>query len=64
MSMSTTSRQTQQHFEDEAIPAPAVVAAPVVLFPDYEVDPSRITRAIMSNVRGVGTLPMRLGRHA
>jgi cytochrome P450 len=33
-------------------------------FPDYEVDPSRITRAIMSNVRGVGTLPMRLGRHA
>ncbi|HEX7637729.1 MAG TPA: thiamine pyrophosphate-dependent enzyme, partial [Burkholderiaceae bacterium] len=30
MSMSTTSRQTQQHFEDEAIPAPAVVAAPVV----------------------------------
>jgi cytochrome P450 len=33
-------------------------------FPNYEVDPSRVTRVILSNVRGVATLPIRLGRHA
>lgn len=33
-------------------------------FPDHEVDPARATRAVMSNVRGVASLPMRLGRHA
>jgi cytochrome P450 len=33
-------------------------------FPDYEVDPSRVTRAVMSNVRGVGALPITLGKHA
>lgn len=33
-------------------------------FPDYEVDPGRITRKVLSNVRGVASLPIRLGRHA
>jgi cytochrome P450 len=33
-------------------------------FPDWEVDPTRITRSILSNVRGVDSLPIRLGRHA
>jgi cytochrome P450 len=33
-------------------------------FPNYEVDPSRVTRGISSNVRGVNTLPTRLGAHA
>ena len=32
-------------------------------FPDYEVDPSRATRVILSNVRGVKSLPIRLGPH-
>jgi cytochrome P450 len=33
-------------------------------FPDYAVDPSRVTRMVLSNVRGVASLPIRLGRHA
>lgn len=33
-------------------------------FPNYEVDPSRVTRAVLSNVRGVATLPIRPGKHA
>jgi cytochrome P450 len=33
-------------------------------FPNYEVDPNRITRVVLSNVRGVATLPIRLGPHA
>jgi cytochrome P450 len=33
-------------------------------FPNYEVDPSRITRVVLTNVRGVATLPIRLGKHA
>lgn len=33
-------------------------------FPQYEVDPGRTTRAIMSNVRGVGSLPITLGPRA
>jgi cytochrome P450 len=33
-------------------------------FPDWEVFPDRVTRLILSNVRGVATLPMRLGKHA
>jgi cytochrome P450 len=33
-------------------------------FPNYEVDPARATRAILSNVRGVSSLPITLGRHA
>jgi len=30
-------------------------------FPAFSVDPTRATRAVMTNVRGVGYLPMRLG---
>ena len=33
-------------------------------FPNYEVDPSRVTRAILSNVRGVASLPITLGHPA
>ena len=33
-------------------------------FPDFRVDPTRATRAVMSNVRGVGSLPATLGKHA
>jgi cytochrome P450 len=33
-------------------------------FPDWQVDPDRVTRLILSNVRGVATLPIRLGAHA
>jgi cytochrome P450 len=33
-------------------------------FPDFEVDPSRATRAILTNVRGVSSLPIRLSKHA
>jgi len=33
-------------------------------FPNWEVDPTRITRSILSNVRGVDSLPIRLGKHA
>jgi cytochrome P450 len=33
-------------------------------FPHYEVAPERATRAILSNVRGVASLPIVLGRHA
>lgn len=33
-------------------------------FPNYRVYPERATRAILSNVRGVATLPITLGRHA
>ena len=33
-------------------------------FPNYDVDPARATRAVLSNVRGVASLPIRLGRHA
>ncbi|MEY2925704.1 MAG: hypothetical protein RL367_181 [Pseudomonadota bacterium] len=33
-------------------------------FPEWEVDPDRVTRLILTNVRGVATLPMRLGKHA
>jgi cytochrome P450 len=33
-------------------------------FPHYQVDPARATRAILSNVRGVKTLPATLGPHA
>jgi cytochrome P450 len=30
-------------------------------FPDFEVDEGRVTRSVLSNVRGVNTLPARLG---
>lgn len=30
-------------------------------FPDFDVDPSRATRSVLSNVRGVNTLPAQLG---
>lgn len=33
-------------------------------FPNFEVDPDRATRQIMSNVRGVSSLPIRLGQPA
>jgi cytochrome P450 len=33
-------------------------------FPSFEVDSSRATRSVLSNVRGVKTLPARLGRMA
>jgi cytochrome P450 len=33
-------------------------------FPNFEVDPTRATRAVLSNVRGVNTLPARLGAPA
>lgn len=33
-------------------------------FPDYQVDPSRATRAVLANVRGVSSLPITLGAHA
>ena len=33
-------------------------------FPDYAVDPDRATRLVLSNVRGVASLPIRLGAHA
>ena len=33
-------------------------------FPDYQVYPDRVTRLVLSNVRGVATLPMKLGTHA
>jgi cytochrome P450 len=33
-------------------------------FPDHSVDPSRAKRPILSNVRGVSSLPARLGAHA
>lgn len=33
-------------------------------FPDHRVDPARVTRSILSNVRGVNSLPTQLGRHA
>jgi len=33
-------------------------------FPDFEVDTDRATRLILSNVRGVATLPVRLGKHS
>jgi cytochrome P450 len=33
-------------------------------FPSFEVDSSRATRSVLSNVRGVNTLPARLGRMA
>lgn len=33
-------------------------------FPDFEVFPERATRKILSNVRGVASLPCRPGRHA
>jgi cytochrome P450 len=33
-------------------------------FPDYEIDPGRATRVVLSNVRGVKSLPIRLGPHA
>jgi cytochrome P450 len=33
-------------------------------FPNWEVDPDRATRLVLSNVRGVATLPIRLGPHA
>lgn len=33
-------------------------------FPDFEVDPDRVQRVVLSNVRGVVGLPIRLGRHA
>jgi cytochrome P450 len=33
-------------------------------FPNFEVDPSRATRSVLSNVRGVNTLPARLGKAA
>ena len=33
-------------------------------FPNYRVDPTRATRAILSNVRGVSSLPIALGSHA
>jgi cytochrome P450 len=29
-------------------------------FPNFQVDPSRATRSVLSNVRGVNTLPARL----
>jgi cytochrome P450 len=33
-------------------------------FPDFQVDLSRATRAVLSNVRGVKTLPATLGKAA
>jgi len=33
-------------------------------FPDWQVDPDRVTRLVLSNVRGVATLPISLGAHA
>jgi cytochrome P450 len=33
-------------------------------FPNYEVNPARAGRSILSNVRGVNSLPIKLGRHA
>jgi cytochrome P450 len=33
-------------------------------FPNYEVSPERATRSILSNVRGVSSLPITLGQHA
>jgi cytochrome P450 len=33
-------------------------------FPDFEVDPARATRPVLSNVRGASRLPARLGRAA
>jgi cytochrome P450 len=33
-------------------------------FPKFQVDPTRATRAVLSNVRGVKTLPATLGPHA
>lgn len=33
-------------------------------YPNFEVDPSRATRSVLSNVRGVNTLPATLGRAA
>ncbi|WP_414900220.1 cytochrome P450 [Sphingomonas flavalba] len=33
-------------------------------FPDWQVDPNRATRVALSNVRGVSSLPMRLGKRA
>jgi cytochrome P450 len=33
-------------------------------FPNYRVHPDRATRAILSNVRGVASLPITLGQHA
>ena len=33
-------------------------------FPNFQVDPARATRAVLSNVRGVKTLPASLGAHA
>ncbi len=33
-------------------------------YPDWQVDPDRVTRLILSNVRGVATLPISLGKHA
>jgi cytochrome P450 len=33
-------------------------------FPNYQVDPTGATRAILSNVRGVASLPITLGGHA
>jgi cytochrome P450 len=32
-------------------------------FPDFDVDPLRSTRSVLSNVRGVATLPARTGAH-
>jgi cytochrome P450 len=33
-------------------------------FPNYRVSPDRATRAVLSNVRGVASLPATLGTHA
>lgn len=33
-------------------------------FPNFEVDPARATRSVLSNVRGVNSLPARLGKAA
>jgi cytochrome P450 len=33
-------------------------------FPDFEVDPARAVRFVLSNVRGVNNLPARLGSRA
>ena len=33
-------------------------------FPNYRVAPERATRAVLSNVRGVATLPITLGERA
>ena len=32
-------------------------------FPNHQVDPTRVTRSILSNVRGVNSLPITLGAH-